>query len=147
MGTQVSGYGSRLRHAGLIGEPRRQQSSQEDLFLRDDAGPVRAVVPEEGRGLLRPAFRPEVRGKAVHAALPRLLFRHLLGSPSWREGGRDPRRGAADRRKLQHRIRGLPPEGVKGQDRVCEAQSARPRQVPIGPTALIDDDIAFTRSA
>ena len=89
----------------------------------------RAEISEEGCGLLRPASRPEVRRKAVHAALPRLLLRHLLGSPSRREGRRDPGRGPTDRRKLQHRARLSQPDTP---DRLRKlhggARAARPAQ-------------------
>ena len=111
-GLEADAGGRRYRLPSGAGKPRRKQSSQEDLFLRGHAGPVWPDVSVEGRRVLRPASRPEVRRKAVHAALSRLLFRYLLGSPSRCERRRDPGRGPADRRKLQHRSRLSEPDAA-----------------------------------
>ena len=60
-GLEANSGGGGHRLPSRTGEPWRQQSAQEDLFLRGDAGPIRAEVPEEGHRLFGRASRPEVR--------------------------------------------------------------------------------------
>ena len=72
---------------------------------------------------------PKFAEQAVHATLPRLLLRYLLGSPSRCEGRRDPGRSAADRRKLQHRARLSQPDAPDRLRKLHEgAVAARPAQ-------------------
>ena len=65
-------------------------------FSGGDAGPLQANVWPEGRRLLRQTHGQAIREQTVHAALPRLLFRPLLGPSPWSDRGRHPLRGTAD---------------------------------------------------
>ncbi len=72
-------------------------------FSGDDARSLQADVWREGHGFLRQDFGSAIRQQAVHAALPRLLFRPLLGPSPRRDRRRHSLRSASDRRGVQHR--------------------------------------------